>query len=77
MEIMGNAISISFFIFMVIIAAYSWYTFSIVYHLIRFGVGRKPKVLTFIYFIGSFMLLGMSVIMYKRAEWPEISQIFF
>ena len=77
MEILGEAKIILGLIFVVTFGVYLWYTFSIVYHLIRFGVGREPKILTFVYFIGSFTLLVLVVFMYSRVVWPEIPRIFF
>jgi len=64
-------------IFSIIIGAYLWYTFSIVYHLIRFGVGREPKVLALIFFIGSFGLFVISLVLYSNIDWKETLQQLF
>lgn len=72
MEFLGNAKNVPLFIFAIIILAYLWYTFSIVYHFIRFGVGRKPKILALVYFMGSFFLVGITLLLYKQVDWSNI-----
>ena len=64
-------------IFSIIIGAYLWYTFSIIYHLIRFGVGRDPKVLALIFLIGSFGLFIITLVLYFNIDWKETLQQFF
>lgn len=56
----------------VFFAAYAWLTFSIAYHFIRFGVGPAPKTFAFVFFIGSFILLGFVVFAYLNINWSEI-----
>ncbi len=36
--------------------AYLWFTFAIVYHLIRFGIGNRPKIIAIVFLVGSFIL---------------------
>ena len=64
-------------LFCIIIGAYLWYTFSIIYHLIRFGVGREPKVLALIFFMGSFILFVLALLFYLNIDWEEIIQQLF
>ena len=64
-------------LFSIIIGAYLWYTFSIIYHLIRFGVGREPKVLSLIFFIGSFGLFIITLVLYSNIDWKETLQQLF
>ena len=59
-------------VFIIILAVYSWYTFSIIYHLIRFGVGTNPKKLALIFFVGSFILFSLTVISYLRITWGAV-----
>jgi hypothetical protein len=51
---------------------YLWYTFSIVYHLIRFGVGAEPKKTALVFFTGSFILFSLVIIAYFRINWEII-----
>ena len=42
--------------------AYLWFTFAIVYHLIRFGIGSRPKMIALVFLIGSFILFVVAAI---------------
>jgi len=42
--------------------AYLWFTFAIVYHLIRFGIGSRPKMIALVFLIGSFILFVATAI---------------
>jgi len=53
-------------LFGVILGFYFWYTFCIIYHLIRFGVGTKPKSLSLIFLIGSFVLFTFTVLAFLK-----------
>jgi len=64
-------------IFSIVIGAYLWYTFSIIYHLIRFGVGREPKILALIFLIGSFGLFIITLVLYFNIDWKETFQQLF
>ena len=64
-------------IFFIVIGAYLWYTFSIIYHLIRFGVGREPKILALIFFIGSSGLFIITLVLYFNIDWKETFQQLF
>jgi len=66
--------SIPLLVFYVVLAIYLWFTFSIVYHFIRFGVGTTPKTLGFVFFIGSFVLFIAVVFAYGKVEWGGILQ---
>jgi len=59
-------------LFVIILSIYLWYTFAIVYHLIRFGVGTKPKRMALIFFVGSFILFSATVIFYLKINWQDI-----
>ncbi|MBU4298797.1 hypothetical protein KJ636_02040 [Patescibacteria group bacterium] len=56
----------------IISVLYLWYVFAIIYHLIRFGVGVKPKFLALFFFIGSFLLLILAILAYSQVNWEEI-----
>lgn len=45
----------------VVILIYLWYVFTIVYHFIRFGIGRLPKIVALVFFIISIFILIISI----------------
>jgi len=65
-------INFSLILFAIVLVFYLWYTFSIVYHLIRFGVGTKPKRTALIFLVGSFLLFNLSIITYLKIDWSLI-----
>lgn len=58
--------------FLIILGFYLWYAFSIVYHLIRFGIGTKPKILALIFFVGSVLLFSITIDAYNEVDWQYI-----
>ena len=50
------------------LAVYWINAFFIVYHLTRFGVGPKPKVLALVFFVGSCALFGVAAVLYSRID---------
>ncbi len=76
-SLFSNGVTISLVIFLIILAIYLWYGFSIIYHLIRFGVGVKPKILALVFFLGSFVLFTILLALYRQIDWPEIFQNIF
>jgi len=71
-DIFGFNLSIFSLLFLTIFGAFFWYTFSLVYHLIRFGIGREPKIMALIFVVGSFVLFNMSIGAYNNIDWQEI-----
>jgi hypothetical protein len=63
---------ISWGIFLTVLVVYLWYTFAIVYHLIRFGVGTNPKKIALIFFLGSFILFSLSIVTFIKIDWINI-----
>ncbi len=59
-------------ILILIAAVYLWFVFIIIYHLIRFGVGTKPKMLALIFFLGSILLLVLTLFAFSQINWGEI-----
>lgn len=43
-------------ILIVAVVAYLWFTFAIIYHLVRFGIGNRPKIIALVFLAGSFIL---------------------
>lgn len=60
---LANLISVAAILLLIV---YWIHTFVILYHLIRFGVGTRPKQVALVFFAGSFILflfLILSVLM--------------
>ena len=60
----------SFFVLIILIVAtiaYLWFTFAIVYHLIRFGIGHRPKAVALVFLAGSFILFVFAAISFVAA----------
>jgi hypothetical protein len=70
--ITNNSSLISLIGFLVILVLYLWYTFAIVYHFVRFGVGIRPKILAFVFFVGSFVLFALVVNAYFSVDWASL-----
>jgi len=66
---MGNVFLI---LFLIILALYLLYVFFIIYHLIRFGIGSLPKILAFIFLIGSFFFFLLAIAAFSQVSWDEI-----
>jgi len=62
-------LSLIFSLFLVI-----WlvYVFVIFYHFIRFGIGVQPKILSFIFLIGSFLFFILMVFSFFQVNWQEV-----
>ena len=52
--------------------AYLIYSFVLVYHLTRFGIGTKPKKVALVYFIGSILLLMVLFVLYIQIDIGEV-----
>lgn len=74
MNLFPNGINLSLILFIIALIIYIWYSFAIIYHLIRFGIGVKPKMIALIFFIGSLVLFTLTIAVYKQVPWSEIGQ---
>jgi len=57
---------------LVLALIYLWFLFCIVYHLIRFGIGSLPKILALIFFLGSFCLFGLTMLLFIKIDWQAL-----
>ena len=55
-------------IFAVVFLIYWIYVFFIIYHLTRFGIGQKPKVIAFIFFMGSAFLFMQLIYSFNQID---------
>lgn len=74
MYLFPNGINLSLILFAIALIVYIWYSFAIIYHLIRFGIGVKPKMIALTFFIGSFLLFTLIIVVYRQVPWLEIGQ---
>jgi len=44
------------------------YTLIIMYHLVRFGIGSKPKILALIFFMGSLVLFTNMILAFSQVN---------
>jgi RsiW-degrading membrane proteinase PrsW (M82 family) len=68
---------ITLLIFALVFIVYLWYTFAIIYHFIRFGIGAEPKKIAFMFLVGSFVLFVIAAFAFSQVEWPDIASINF
>lgn len=55
-------------IFAVTFLIYWIYVFFIIYHLTRFGVGLKPKIIAFVFFMGSALLFMQLIYSFNQID---------
>lgn len=64
-------------LFVFIFCFYWIYSFFIVYHLVRFGIGAKPKIIAFIFMMGSLLLFMGFVYTATSTNWEDLlSRVF-
>ncbi len=59
------------------LAVYWTNAFFIIYHLTRFGVGPKPKILALVFFAGSFALFGIAAALYGQVDLTDAFRTLF
>lgn len=59
-------------LFIFIFCFYWIYSFFIVYHLVRFGIGVKPKIIAFIFLMGAFLLFATFVYAAASTDWTDL-----
>ena len=47
--------------------------FIIFYHLVRFGVGRQPKIFSAIFVLGSFILFFISIVLFSNINTGQLN----
>jgi hypothetical protein len=53
----------------ILIISFWTFVFIIFYHLVRFGIGTQPKILSAVFIFGSFALFFMTVLFFSNIEW--------
>ncbi len=51
---------------------YLWFLFTLIYHLIRFGIGNAPKITALIFFLGSFCLVILVLALFFKINWQNL-----
>ena len=59
-----------------VFALYWLAAFFIIYHLVRFGIGPRPKLLAFIFVIGSAILFGLVITSYTTINVADLGQLW-
>lgn len=70
------AVNLPLVIFAFALALYFIYTFIIVYHLTRFGIGTKPKLAALVFFVGTLVLLMIFFTVYGSLDVQAIGDNF-
>lgn len=68
-EIIISALEIAYLTF---VAFYIISALFIVYHLAKFGIGREPKIILFIFILGSAILLLLNINYYRLINLKDI-----
>lgn len=63
-------------IFGLVFLIYWIYAFFIIYHLVRFGIGTKPKIIAFIFFIGSAFLFMQLIYLFNQVDLKTVLNNF-
>lgn len=71
------AVNLPLVVFAFALVLYFIYTFIIVYHLTRFGIGVKPKLAAMIFFVGTLALLLIFFAVYASLDVQAIGDNFF
>ncbi len=69
--------NLTLIVFIVIIFSYLIGAFFIVYHLLKFGLDYKTKVLTFTFLAGLVILLSLNFYLFLKIDWTEFLNNFF
>lgn len=67
-------IRVDFLLFGLIFIIYWLYVFVIIYHLTRFGVGPRPKVVAFVFFIGAVVLFIIPIQLLNTLNLTALTQ---
>lgn len=52
---------------------YIGFTFAIIYHFIRFGIGVGPKIAAFVFFVGTIFLFFAALLSYTKVDISHIN----
>ena len=58
-------------IFILFLAVYAINSFFIIYHLLKFGLDYKTKLLASIFSVGSILLIILSFQLFSEIQWTE------
>lgn len=70
-EIINSVAGTAYFIFIVF---YIVSALFIVYHLARFGLGREPKIILFIFILGMLVLLLLNINHYRSVDLEDLDR---
>ena len=58
---------------LILILSFWIYIFVIFYHLVRFGIGTQPKVLSAMFVLGSMILFFICVFLFSGIDWNNVT----
>lgn len=53
----------------IIVLSFWVFVFIVFYHLVRFGIGTQPKILSAVFMFGSFALFFLSIFLFSNIDW--------
>ena len=59
-------------IFIIFLIVYAVNSLFVIYHLLRFGLDYKTKLLAIIFSVGSILLITVNLRLFSGIEWPGI-----
>jgi hypothetical protein len=60
----------------IIILAYWIHAFFIIYHLVRFGIGVRPKIFALVFFFGSMVLFMLAIFSFNQIDFATLFSHF-
>jgi len=72
-EVIFGKINFAAILFAFIFLIYWTYVFVIIYHLVRFGVGPKPKLFAMIFLAGAVILFTAAIYSFSRVDLTKLS----
>ena len=68
-----SGVSLAKLFFALLFLGYWLFAFFIVYHLTRFGIGSKQKIMALVFFVGSACLFLLVATTYYQVELPQFN----
>ncbi len=72
-EVIFGKINFAAMLFVFIFLIYWTYVFVIIYHLVRFGVGPKPKLFAMIFLAGAVILFTAAIYSFSRVDLTKLN----
>lgn len=70
-------INLPLIFFLAIILLYLIGAIFISYHLLKFGIGKEPKILNVVFLIGSLILIALNFFYFYSVNWEKLIKEIF